>query len=222
MITKPDYKTAAVKAMELLIENNITETPVNPMPILLSYPGVRVMPFTSMADKAGIEREELVPSFGANQDAATFHLDMDIPGVKYVCVYNLHLPYEMIWRAIARELGHIVLGHDGATRPPEVRMAEALCFAHNLLTPRPVIHLIQQSGTPLTLSVLAHTTGCSDECIEDMQEIPGVHVPPELNRKVRDLFARGINEYLRFHLASPMKDHSPLVDLGTYMNGYEE
>ena len=32
----------------------------------------------------------------------------------------------------------------------------------------------------------------------------------------------GIKEYIRFHLASPKKDKSPLVDLGTFMDNYEE
>ena len=222
MITTPDYETAARKAMEILITNRITETPINPLPIILEYPGVRVMPFTRMADEAGIERHDLVPLFGSNQDAATFHLGMDMPGVRYVVVYNMRLPFEIIWRGIARELGHIVLGHDGATRTAEVRSAEALCFAHHLLTPRPIIHQIIQSGTPLTLSVLAHTTGCSEECVEDMQKIPGTHVPAEMNRQVRDLFARGIDEYLRFHRSAPMADNSPLIDLETYMDYYEE
>lgn len=222
MINTPDYETAAVRAMEILIENDLTETPVNPLPILLNYPGVRVMPFTAMADRAGVERDDLVPMFGANQDAATFHLGMDIPDVRYVVVYNMRLPFEIIWRGIARELGHIVLGHDGTVRTPEARLAEAMCFAHHLLCPRPVIYLIQQSGMPLTMSALANTTGCSDECVEDMQMIPGVHTPPALNRQVRDLFTRGVNEYIRFHMSSPLVDRSPVIDLGSYMDNYEE
>ena len=222
MITTPDYEQAAIKAMQMLLDNNITETPVNPLPILLRCPGVRVMPFTMMADRAGIERDDLVPLFGTNQDAATFHLGMDIPGVKYIVVYNMRLPFEIIWRGIARELGHIVLGHDGATRPADVRMAEAMCFAHHLISPRPIIRLIQDSGMPLTMSALANTTGCSDECVEDMQQIPGVHVPAELNRRVRELFEPHITEYIRFHRASPMIDRSPVVDLGSYMDNYGE
>ena len=218
----PDYDRAAIAAMKLLIENQITETPIKPMPIMLNYPGVRVMPFTHMASEAGIEREDLVPMFGTNQDAATFHLGADINDVKYVVVYNMRLPFEIIWRGIARELGHIVLGHDGATRPADVRRAEAMCFAHHLLCPRPIIRIIQESRMPLTLTALANTVGCSEECVDDMREIPGTHVPRELNRQVRGLFERGINEYIRFHRSSPMKDNSPLIDLGTYMDYYEE
>lgn len=219
---KPDYERAAVAAMQMLIDHQITETPVVPLPMLKNYPGVRVMSFTHMADEAGMERADLVPLFGPRQDAATFRLTMGINDLEYVVVYNQRLPYEMIWRGVARELGHIVLGHDGVTRPDDVRLAEAMCFAHHLLSPRPIIYMIQQSEIPLTLSAMTNTVGCAEECIDDMRQIPGVRVPAEMNRRVRDLFARGIQEYIRFHLASPVVDRSPLVDLGGFMDDYEE
>ena len=223
MIHAPDFDLAATSAMNILREKGLTETPVNPLPILEAIPGVRVMPFTRMAADAGMERHELVPMFGSNQDAATFHLDLKgFDDVRYVVVYNMRLPYDIVWRGIARELGHIVLGHDGTVRTPEARMAEALCFAHHLLTPRPVLNLMLQSGMPLTQSALSETTGCSAECVVDMRRIPGARVDPELNRQIRDQFSNHINEYIRFHLSSPMRDQSPVLDLGTFMDGYEE
>ena len=218
----PNYEAAATKALEILIRNNITETPIDSLAMLLKYPGVRVLSFTRFAQQAGIERHDLVPLFGQNQDAATFHLGMSIPDVQYVVVYNMRLPYDIICRGVAREFGHIVLGHDGQTRSAEVRLAEASCFAHHLISPRPVIHLLQESGMPLTMNVLTATTGCSDECVDELREIPGVHTPQDLNRKVRDLFKRGITEYIRFHGAAQKPDRSPVIDFGTYMDGYEE
>ena len=218
---KADYDRAATLAMETLLANNITETPIDSLSILLKYPGVRVMSFTRFATQAGIERHDLVPLFGGNQDAATFNLDLDIDGVQYVVVYNMRLPHEIILRGIARELGHIVLGHDGLTRPSPVRLAEAMCFAHHLISPRPIIFQLQQE-IPLTMNVLTATTGCSDECVDELRTIPGVHVAPELNRKVKDLFARGIGEYIRFYKAAKKQDHTPLIDFGTYMDNYEE
>ena len=161
--------------------------------------------------------------FGSNQDAALFYMNMhEIDTVDYVIVYNMRLPLEIIYRGIARELGHIALGHDGQTRHPEARMSEALTFAHHLLCPRPVIRLLQESGMPLTMDALIETLGCSDVCVNDMQTIKGVHVPKEMNQKVRDLFAPHIKEYIRFHQSSPMSDRSPLIDFGTYMDNYEE
>lgn len=217
---KPDYDKAATKAMEILIENQITETPIDTLSILLKYPGVRVISFTKFATQAGKDREDLVPMFGENQDAATFLLDMPIEDVKYVVVYNMRLPYEIIMRGVARELGHIVLGHDGITRPSDVRRAEAMCFAHHLISPRPVIDILRKS-VPLTMNVIMATTGCSEECVDDMRLIPGAHVPPDLNREVKRLFERGINEYIRFYLAAKT-DKSPVIDFGTFMDNYEE
>ena len=219
---EPNYDRAASEAMRILIENKVTETPISSMPILLNYPRVRVMSFSSMADITEIDRKDLIPMFGWNQDAITFKMNLTDMDVNYVVIYNMCLPHEEIRRSIARELGHIVLGHDGQTRPMEVRMAEAQCFAHHLLTPRPIVHMIQQSGIPFSMNVLAHTTGCSADCIEEIQEIPGVHVSPELNRQVRDLFAPHIREYIRFHESAPKADKSPLVEFGSYMEFYEE
>ena len=217
----PNYDLAATRAMELLVARHIVDTPIASLPILRDYPGVRIMSFTNMADLSEIDRSNLIPMFGFNQDAVTFRMN-DMPDVNYIVIYNMHLPHEEIRRSIARELGHIVLGHDGQTRPMDVRMAEALCFAHHLLTPRPIVRMIQQSGIPFTMNVLVHTTGCSADCIDEIQSIPGAHVSPDLNRQVRDLFAPHILEYIRFQSSAPKPDRSPVIDFGTYMDHYEE
>ena len=142
---QPDFDRAATKAAETLIENQIIGTPIDSLSILMHYPGVRVMSFKSLAEVAGMHRHDLIPLFGENQDAATFNLAEKIEGVNYVVIYNMRLPYEIIWRGIARELGHIVLGHDGITRPAEIRLAEAKCFAHHLISPRPVLNMLRNS-----------------------------------------------------------------------------
>ena len=223
MITTPDFDLAARRALEILRDNHITETPINPLPILLQTPGVRVMPFTKMANEVNRDRLDLIPMFGTNTDAATFHLQMPgLDDVNYVVVYNMRLPFEIIWRGIARELGHIVLGHTGTARTADARMAEAVCFAHHLISPRPIIRYLQSSGLPLTMNVLSAVTGCSDSCVDEMQTIPGAHVSPDLNAQVRDLFVPHLSEYINFHRSSPKIDKSPVVDFGTFMDGYEE
>ena len=219
----PNYEKAATQALEILRDSGITETPVFPLPILKNLPGVRVMSFSEMADENGIERKNLIPLFGRNQDAATFVFN--IPGfeeIKYVVIYNMQLTFERIRKAAARELGHIILGHDGVTRTTEVRLAEAMAFAFNLLCPRPILNMLIEGGVPLTMNVLKDTIGCSEECVEGMRKIPGVHVPAELNRQVRALFEPHIAEYIRFHNTWPVKDTSPVADLGNYMDNYEE
>ena len=218
----PDYEKAAAAAMNLLIEKQIRKTPIDALDILLHTEGVRVMTFSSMALETGKDREELVPLFGENQDAVTFRIENRIDGVQYVVVYNMFLTVDIVMRGIARELGHIILKHDGVTRETAVRMAEAQCFAHHLLSPRPVISMIREAGLPVTLDVLAETTGCSSDCVEGIRTIPGVHIPADLNRRVKELFRPEIDEYIRFREASGKKDTSPVVDFGQFMDFYEE
>lgn len=225
MITTPDFDRAATAAMQLLADRNNPETPIRSMDILLNYPRVRVIPYTQAAEQAGVARHDLVFLFG-NREAASFRLNMpdnpELSDVDYLVFYNMLLSDEVVRRGIARELGHIVLGHDGMTRPHDVRLAEAICFAHHLLTPRPIIHVLQQSGHAVTLDMLVETTGCSDSCVDEIQRIPGTRVPVELNKKVKDLYASRILEYVNYHFSSDKADHSHVLDFGTYMDGYEE
>ena len=218
---KPDYDRAATEAMKILVAHKITETPIVTMPILKNYPGVRVMSFTHMANEAGINRDDLIPLFNKNQDAVTFHLGMGIEDVKYVVVYNMRLPHEIICRALARELAHIVLGHDGS-KPENVRNEEARCFAKHLLIPRPLIHAIQATNIRITTEVMNNLTGCNDHCLACIRKLPPVHVSADLNRLVRDQFMPYIVNYFNFQRHAEMLDGSALADLGTYMDGYEE
>lgn len=50
----------------------------------------------------------------------------------YLVIYNQEMPCKSIRYAVARELGHIVMEHDGS-RPEDVRMEEANCFARKFL-----------------------------------------------------------------------------------------
>ena len=169
-----------------------------------------------------MERQNLVTLCGENNQDAVTSVHFDGDRVRYIVAYNQQLPLFIVGRALARELGHIVLGHDGITRSMEARMHEAVCFAHHLISPRPVLNFLRQSGLPFTLNVLTNTTGCAEECVQEMQTIPGAHVPAELNAQVRDLFVPHLREYVDFYHASHKKDTSPLLDLGTFMEGYEE
>ena len=58
---QPNYEAAATAALNLLIENHTTETPIDSLSILLSRPGVRVMTFSEMASEAGEARDTGFP-----------------------------------------------------------------------------------------------------------------------------------------------------------------
>lgn len=219
-MVKPDYTLAATSALRTLIFHNVTVAPVVPLPIIKHTRGVLAMPFADLAHNAGIERNNLVPMFGENQDAVTFHIDSD--NLQYVVAYNQYLPFDAIRRGLARELGHIILGHDGKKLPTDVRMEEAMTFARHLLFPRPVIHAIQQAGFPVTIDVIGSLTGCYVRCLEGLHKTPGIVVPPELNRQVRDQFSVCIKNFIDFQSVVSAGDTSDLADFGSFMDGYEE
>ena len=217
----PDYERAAIKATETLIRYGIGTAPIDPLPILKRTPGVLVLSFEEMSSRTNVERETILSMVGCeNQDAIT---TVFIEGgeLHYIVAYNRMLSSRIVDRALARELGHIILGHDGS-KPEDVRNEEAKCFAHHLLCPRALIHAINETGCRLTVDAVGNITGFYEYCLSCIRKQDSVHVPAEMNRAVKELFApyiRNLKEYLRY---SEQKDHSALADFGTYMEGYEE
>lgn len=121
---KPDYQKAAQKAKELK-----TAGADCPLQILKTLKHVGAASFADASARYGINRESLLAMFDdGNQDAITMYRNGS-----YLVIYNQELPCRMIRHAVARELGHIVMEHDGS-RPEDVRMAEAEYFAEQFLT----------------------------------------------------------------------------------------
>ena len=217
---EPNYQKAAVMATEILIQYGITSAPVSPLPILKNTPGVLVFTFESISNHVDQDRRCVISMFGQNQDAFT---TVNKVGDKkqYIVTYNQQLPLVLIQRSLSRELGHIILGHDG-TLPEDVRNEEARAFANHLLVPRPLIHAIRSAGIPITVEMLGNLTGCFDYCLSCMRRIPPVSVPADLNRAVRDQFADYIENFIEYHRTASLSDSSALADFGTYMDNYEE
>ena len=216
----PDYDRAATKALEVLINNNIHKAPVDPFPVLKNYPGVIMTSFEEMSDAVNIKRTDLIYSCKNSPDAVTaVHVDGE--KLHYIIAYNRHLPMGILQKAFARELGHVVLGHDGSL-PDDVRTAEAKCFANHLLCPRPLIHSIQATGIKITKHVLSSITDFYDDCICCMQKLPETHTPKELNCQVRDLFMNYILKYFEYRQIVMHRDETSVVDFGSYMDGYDE
>ena len=217
---KPDYQRAAIKAMETLIKYNISSAPVMPLPILKKMPGVLVVSFAEMSQSSGIDRKNVVTMFGdENQDAVTSVHNKNGKLV-YLIAFNQRLPIYMIQRSLAREMGHIILGHDGSL-PEDIRYEEAQFFAYHLICPRPIIHAVKESGLPLTVDVLGSMTGCYDRCLSAIRKQPGVEIPAELNRKVKDQFSEYLNNYIDY-LTFVKEDDTAIADFGSYMDGYAE
>jgi len=217
----PNFDRAATAAAEILIKYGIKKAPVVPATIFKRAPGFNVVTFAEMSGMIGMDRKELLSSFDAQSHDAVSSVYLKDGKPFYLVAYNMLLPEYLVQRALAREMGHIVLCHDGS-RPEEVRNAEAIAFAQHLLCPRPLIHALQESGIKITVEVLGNTTGCFEHCLMCMQNTPAAHVPPELNRQIRAQFSEYISEFLDFQQYLSKSDHSMLANFGTFMDGYEE
>ena len=217
----PNLERAATAAAETLIKYNVTSAPVAPLRILKSIPGVIVLSFAELASGIGMDRKDLLDQYGDSARDA-FTLVREVGGrLRYFVGYNLLLPDYLLQRAIARELGHIVLGHDGS-RPEDVRAMEAMFYARHLLCPRPLIRAIQDAQIPITIETLGLITGCYERCLVGLQKSHGVHVAPELNRMIRAQFAAYVDNFADCRAILTQSDDSMLVNFGSYMDNYEE
>ena len=217
----PDINRAATAAAETLIKYNISTAPVDPLPILKKMRGVLVLSYTEMADRTGIDRNNLVTMYGSeNQDAVTL-VRQDNTGLVYFVAYNQRLPFYMLQRALARELGHVVLGHDGS-RPKDVREMEAVYFARHFLCPRPLIKSLQDANKRITTELLGNITGCYERCLQGIRKTQGTNVSAELNRQVRAQFADYVRNFLNYESIIRYEDESAEIDFGSYMDNYEE
>jgi len=217
----PDYDRAATAAAEILIKYGISTAPIDPIPIFKKADNFNVVTFTEMSSQIGMDRHALISTFDAQNHDAVSSVYMKNGEPHYIVAYNMLLPQYIVQRALAREMGHIVLGHDGS-RPEDVRNAEALCFAQHLLCPRAVIHAIQAAGAKITVEVLGNTTGCYERCLIGMRHTPATHVPADLNRKIHEQFTDYINEFMDFQSFLSLEDDSMIANFGTFMDGYEE
>ena len=214
----PDYNKAATKAAECLIKYNIHTFPVSPLPILEQMDDVIVVSFAEMSSASGYRKRDIMPLFGKNRDAIT-SVCSDNGRQSYVVVYDGMLPFPLRQRALARELGHIVLRHTGCS---EENTAEALCFAAHFLCPRPLVHAIQATCLHLSVDLLANLTGIFEQFLFSIRRLPGTVVSSGLNRFVRNQcmpFVLNIFEYYQTALPA---DGSAAVDFGSFMDGYEE
>lgn len=214
----PDYNRAAIMAAETLVKYNIQKTPVAPLPILEKMENVIVLSFAELGDLSGVDRSEIVSMMGKNRDAITSK-HTEGGKTRYIVAYNKALPFGFVQRALARELGHIVLNHDKFSKE---NTEEANCFACHLLCPRPLIHIAQATGIRITVDMMANLTGLFDQSLTYIRHLPGTDVPANLNSFVRSQFMPFFLNVFDYYQTAKPNDGSALADFGTYMDKYTE
>lgn len=117
----PNLRKAARLAAETISSFSCSD----PLRILRSLPNVLLIAFESSAGLL------------SGQDSLTL-VDRKNNNLHYIVLYNSALPDYQLRRALARELGHVVLCHDGSS-PEYVWTDEADCFAFHFLCKQPVV-----------------------------------------------------------------------------------
>lgn len=216
-----NFQRAAIKAYETIRDHKIEKLPIFPLQIIEKNQNVFVFSFTEASSFYGMGRAApLDILINQNVDAITVSKQCN-GDMHYIVAYNQRFPYDMLQQALAVELGHIVLGHNGST-PEDVSYAEAVCFARHLLVPRPLVQIIKDAGAVPTVSTIGTITGCYGRYIAGMRNTPGITVPAELNRVVKEQLSDYVSDYLNCTSAFGLEDESPEANFGTYMDGYEE
>ena len=213
-----DYTKAATRAIETLIEFGVTSSPISPLPMLEKMKNVIVLSFSELSELSGMRVFDFAQAFKKNFDAMT-SANTENGVVHYTIAYNSFLPFSVLQRALAREMGHIVLGH---VEYSEENNEEALCFAHHLLCPRPLIHALQATCLRLTNDLIANITGAFEHSITAMRKLPRTDVPVHLNRFLRNQITPFVINYFNFYQTAVFDDGSALADLGSFMEGYCE
>ena len=211
-----DSTTAAIKALELIVKYGIRTAPVSPLEILSKMDNVIAVSFEEIQNTSGLDA--VAPLFGKCRDAVTSVHTQNGKSI-YIVAYNGLLPFNLLQRALARELGHIALGHTDRNGDNET---QAEYFAKHLLCPRPLIHQIQAISMRFTEDVLGNLTGIYHQAIVDIRKIPGAKVPAGLNRFVRGQFMPFVLNFFEYYQHVMPSDGSAIADLGTFMDYYEE
>lgn len=116
----PDYKKAAARAAETSASFGSCSSPDDVLRILKSFPSV----FVASLDVNPLSEKEAWDAFTLVREKNG--------ALQYIVTYNKRLPSFLLLRVLARELGHVVLAHDGAA-PEEIWMEEADCFSYHLI-----------------------------------------------------------------------------------------
>lgn len=126
-----DDNRAAIAAAETLVKYNMSD----PLQILKCIPGVLVLSYTDMSIDVELDRQHVISTYGENNHDAITAVVPNKGRLHYIVTYNKQLPDDQIRHALARELGHIILHHDGSL-PEDIRNDEANLFADCLLSER--------------------------------------------------------------------------------------
>lgn len=218
-----DCTTAATQALRALIKFGISRTPIYPQHIIQHSKYATVITYDKDDE---IDDVVLNSSILNTLHGNDFFVSTSYENAKgednYLFIVNRFANIGQLKLALGLELGHIYLGHTALLRNKEKKKQEAECFALNLIFPRPVIRLLSERGFVFTKRTFSRVFGDCEPCLNSLLNAHPVHVSPELNRLVKEQFVPYVNVMEEIGLLSLPTYGDEVIDLGRYMEGYEE
>lgn len=174
----PNLEDAAVKAVETVERFGLDPRRADPLSVLERLNNVYL-----------ISHDSPLCQIEANQDAVTL-VNKAASGLQYIVIYNMGIePYKLRF-ALARELAHIILEHDGNS-PEDIWSSEAVCFAYHFLCPLPIIRVKKINYRPLRINL---SWEMKDMIVFDSVDDMKSHIVDEQNRYNRFLGKPGTYE----------------------------
>lgn len=172
---------AAARAYQVLVNQQITALPVDPLALLRRCRDTVAMTYTEAAETLGIPPEDFERQFG-HTDAFTLRRDTPA-GRQYMVMYRADGNPARLRFTLAHELGHRLLNHEGVD-PREERAAD--CFASHLLCPRPVIERLAARFQPLYAEQVAAVCYVSLSCARMLGTSPQMYIEETLRQRVAE------------------------------------
>lgn len=218
MTPTPDFGRVATLALEAIEHYDIVKLPIQPQEIIKQLPNTIIIPYRDLEKMVSLPRKIMVAQ---SEDATTGIFNLSNDKHFYVIGYNMEKPFAEMRLTLAHEMARIFCHHVGA-KQEDVMDAEASQFARHFLFPRPLLKECLDRGMPLTeknLCAIAHSeTGVT----RHISIAPGCHTPPELNRRVRERFKPYADNLFASGVFTEPTDDDPIVDIGSYLVGYED
>lgn len=178
-------------AYKTLIALHIESLPIDPMQILSFCKNAVVRTYDEAAAMLGIyDTDYFRWEYLYNKDAVTFRKESPDGRAVYELLYD-HRSYGPRQRfTLAHELGHIILKHRMEQTWED---QEADYFASQLLAPRPVFQLMQDSGMNVSDPSVISSIFCLSKAASRVSVQPLRHCPdPELSGQIQHLFSNEI------------------------------
>lgn len=176
----PDLHRAERMALRVLAARRITALPVEPLSLLHACRDTVVLTLDEASDRLDQPGSQLERLFD-RADAVTMRC-----AEKYLIIYRPGGNPARLRFTLAHELGHRLLGHEGAD-PAEEREADH--FASHLLCPEPVLARLRERFGIVPIQRVATGFYVSSACARAVSLRPASSADPTLLRQVEMLLA---------------------------------